>query len=275
MALFGSIIWWVTRNNILLRLGLLPFIMGIFLESKFPDSWNDYIYQLSPFTALYKFYFLKYLFVLIPGTIAGDWLLKEKDINPVEIKNSGALKIVGLLLFVVIVMNVSFLFTRQLVTNIIGTVVFLILVNWVIKKAILSNKKIFEQFFNAGAFTLLLGLTFETYESGIKKDISTYSYYFVTVGLVFFSFLVIAILQASSIFRSIHRFISLSGQNPMMAYVSVSLLLLPLIHLVGIYDYWNSMNTSFIMGFLKGLVFTLITCAITFPYTKKGINWKS
>ncbi len=275
MALFGSIIWWITRNNILLRLGLLPFIMGIFLGSKIPDSWNEFIYHLTPSTALYKFYFLKYLFILIPGTIAGDWLLKEKDINPVEIKNNRSLQIIGFLLFAVIVMTVSFLFTRQLVTNLVGTVVFLILINWIIKKATLSNKKIVEQFFSAGTLSLLLGLTFEAYESGIKKDISTYSYYFVTVGLAFFSFLVLAIFSVFTSFKPIHRFMVLSGQNPMMAYVSGSLLLLPLMHLLGINDYWNSMNTSFFMGFMKGLIFTLIACAITFPFTKKGINWKS
>ena len=275
MALFGSLIWWITRNNILLRLGILPFIMGIFLGAKFPDSWNDFIYQLSPSTALYKFYFLKYLFILIPGTIAGDWLLKEKDINPLEVKNNTVLKIVGLLLFVIIVLNVNFLFTRQLVTNLICSLLLLILINFLIKKTILSTKKIVELFFYAGTFSLLLGLTFESYEGGIKKDFSTYSYYFVTVGLAFFSFLFLAILQAFPIFKPIHRFMSLSGQNPMMAYVSGSLLLLPLMHLFGINDYWNSMNTSFFMGFMKGLIFTITACAITFPFTKKGINWKS
>lgn len=275
MALFGTISWWITRNNILLRLGILPFIMAIFLGSKIPDSWNEFVYLLTPSTAVYKFYFLKYLFILIPGTIAGDWVLQEKDINPLEVKTNMYLKIIGLLLFVLVVMNVSFLYTRQLITNLICSMIGLALVYFLINKTILSNIKILEQFFYAGAFSLLLGLSFESYEGGIKKDVSTYSYYFVTVGLAFFSFLVLAILQASPIFKPIHRFMSLSGQNPMMAYVSGSLLLLPLMHLVGIYDYWNSMNTNFFMGFMKGLLFTLVACSITFPFTKKGFIWKS
>jgi predicted acyltransferase len=275
MALFGTISWWLTRNNILLRLGILPFIMAIFLGSKVPESWNEFIYLLTPSTALYKFYFLKYLFILIPGTIAGDWLLQEKDISPLEVKTNTNLKIIGLLLFILVITNVSFLYTRQLVTNLVCSMIGLAMVYFLIHKTVLNNKKLLEHFFYAGTFSLLLGLSFESYEGGIKKDVSTYSYYFVTVGLAFFSFLVLAILQAIPIFKPIHRFMSLSGQNPMMAYVSGSLLLLPLMHLVGIYDNWNSMNTNFFMGFMKGLLFTLVSCSITIPFTKKGFIWKS
>lgn len=275
MAFFGTIIWWFTRNNILLRLGILPFVMAIFFGAKIPDSWNEFIYNLTPTAALYKFYFLKYLFILLPGTIAGDWLMQSKDLNSLEIKHNWNLKIVGFLLFSVIVWNVIFLFTRQLVTNVICSIVGLVLINWVIKKSVLSNKKLVEQFFYAGTFSLLLGLTFEAYEGGIKKDFSTYSYYFVSVGLAFFSFLVLAIFQSFVILKPMHQFMVRSGQNPMMAYVSGSLLLLPIMHLVGISDYWDKMNSSFMMGFLKGLLFTLFACAITIPFTKKGLVWKS
>jgi predicted acyltransferase len=120
-----------------------------------------------------------------------------------------------------------------------------------------------------------LGLSFEAYEGGIKKDFSTYSYYFVTVGLAFFSFIVLAVLQSLTIAKPIHRFMVLSGQNPMMAYVSGSLLLLPIMHLTGVIDYWNGMNGSFFSGFLKGLLFTILACGVTFPFTKKGMVWKS
>lgn len=61
----------------------------------------------------------------------------------------------------------------------------------------------------------------------------------------------------------------------MMAYVSGSLLVLPLLQLTGIYDVWSAMNHNAGMGFLKGLIFTLIACGITIPFTKKGMIWKS
>jgi hypothetical protein len=61
----------------------------------------------------------------------------------------------------------------------------------------------------------------------------------------------------------------------MMAYISGSLFLLPIMHLTGIIHHWNEMNDSFFAGFLKGLIFTLVACGITIPFTKKGMVWKS
>jgi len=275
MALFGTIIWWITRNNLLLRIGILPFIMAIFLGSKIPESWNALLYNLTPESAVYKFYFLKYLFILIPGTIAGDWLLKFKDVKAEDFRNNSWFKLFTAILLSIILCNVIFLFSRQLVLNLTITIGLLILAKYLFDKIILINKKIVEQFFYAGAFSLLLGLSFEAFEGGIKKDFSTYSYYFVTVGLAFFSLIVLAVLQTLSLGKNAHRFFVLTGQNPMMAYVSGSLLLMPIMHLTGINTYWDAMNSNAILGFLKGFSFTMIVCLIPIPFTKKGLIWKS
>ena len=60
----------------------------------------------------YKFYFLKYLFIIIPGTIAGDILVKNttEKVEKLSTKNN---LLTSILLFV-IVFNVYALFTRQL-----------------------------------------------------------------------------------------------------------------------------------------------------------------
>ena len=275
MALFGTLIWWVTRNNILLRIGILPFVMAIFLGSKISGSWNEYIYSLTPSSAIYKFYFLKYLFILIPGTIAGDWLLKFKDIDPLEVKKDSVFKIVGLILFITIISNVFFLFTRQLTINLISTIILLMIAKSYMHKLSISNKALIEKFFYAGAFSLFLGLSFEAYEGGIKKDFSTYSYYFVTVGLAFYGFIILSIIQGTGIGKRVHQFLVLAGQNPMMAYVTGSLFLIPIMNLTGIISYWDNMNSSFLLGFLKGFLFTLAACGFTIPFTKKGMTWKS
>jgi len=85
----------------------------------------------------------------------------------------------------------------------------------------------------------------------------------------------LAALQALPIGKNIHRFFVLTGQNPMMAYVSGSLLLMPIMHLTDINTYWDAMNSNSMLGFLKGFSFTMIVCLITIPFTKKGMIWKS
>lgn len=275
LALFGTIIWWITRNNLLLRIGILPFIMAIFLGSKIPESWNAFLYNLTPESSVYKFYFLKYSFILIPGTIAGDWLLKYKDVKASNFYNNNMFKFFALILFSIILSNLIFLFNRQLVLNLFVTIGLLILAKYLCNKIRISNKKIVEQFFYAGAFALLLGLSFEAFEGGIKKDFSTYSYYFVTVGIAFFSLIVLAALQAILLGKNVHQFFVLVGQNPMMVYVSGSLLLMPVMHITGINTYWDAMNGNAIMAFLKGFSFTMVVCYFTIPFTKKGMIWKS
>ena len=246
-----------------------------FLTGKIPDTWNEWLFSLTPEAGIYRFYFLKYLFIFIPGSIAGDWLLKHNDFSEKEIKANGLMKIVGLILLVLVVSNIIFLFTRQLNINLISTVVLLPLANLLIYKNQLPNKLLLQKLTAAGSYCLLLGLFFESYEGGIKKDFSTYSYYFVTSGLAFFALIILAILSSLSFSKPVHRFFVLTGQNPMMAYVLGALLLLPIMKITGLYTYWNAMNSSAFMGFLKGFVYTMVVCLVTIPFTKKGLVWKT
>ncbi|MBC7422300.1 MAG: DUF5009 domain-containing protein, partial [Ferruginibacter sp.] len=87
MALFGSTIWIFTQHKPWLRVAILPLVMAIFLSGKVADSWVSQVYNWSPLPWAYTFYYLKYLFIIIPGTFAGDWLLKAKN-NSIIIKPS-------------------------------------------------------------------------------------------------------------------------------------------------------------------------------------------
>jgi hypothetical protein len=66
-----------------------------------------------------------------------------------------------------------------------------------------------KKFWSAGFYLVLLGLFFEAYESGIKKDASTYSYYFVTSGLAFFMLIGFYGLQLSRVGASDYRLLKL------------------------------------------------------------------
>lgn len=275
MAFFGTLCWWFTRNNCLLRLGLLPFIMAVFLASAIPGTWNEFVFTLTPEAAIYKFYFLKYLFIFIPGTLAGEWLQQQGDFEAQAVWKDKAYSLLALLLACLLVSNLVLLFSRELVINMIVTVTLLGCCWMLIKRTALFQNVLIKNFFLAGSYALLLGLFFEAYEGGIKKDRSTYSYYFVTSGLAFFGFLIIAALPKVFVGNRIFTFLSKTGQNPMMAYVLGSLLLVPLLQLTGVYPYWAAMDGNAFLGLLKGLLFTVAVCWITLPFTKKGFIWKT
>jgi predicted acyltransferase len=283
MALFGTIIWWLTKNNPWLRIGILPFIMAVFLAGKEPiEGWAKLLYEFNSiggyeFDWLYKFYFLKYLFIIIPGTLAGEYFLKYSKNDPVKMDESknGLLKMISVLAFALIVSNTIFLFERYLFLNIILSVVIIIAIYFLMKKLVKENHQLLFHFFNAGAYLLLLGLFFEAYEGGIKKDSSTYSYYFVTSGLAFFMLIGFSGLALSKFGSSINNYLSLNGRNPMVAYIAGNLLLQPILHITKANLLFDMLNVNPILGFLKGVLFTGIVSLITIWFTKRGWFWKT
>lgn len=277
MALFGTLIWWWTRNYPWVRLGLLPFVMAVFLGGK-EGGWNKILFEFSPFPWLYKFYYLKYLFIIIPGTFAGDWLIQygRNGLKPVhDIRRNNFLLTASIISLLMIIVNISLLFARELVLNLALTGVFCLLVYLFIQKAYKDQDAMLKKFYYAGLYLLLLGLFFEAYEGGVKKDSSTYSYYFITSGLAFFVLIAFSGLQLLKTTAPLVHYLGLNGRNPMVAYVAGNLVLLPLMQLTGIIDEWNSLNTSFAAGLFKGVLFTSVVSFITVFFVKRKWFWKT
>jgi predicted acyltransferase len=283
MAFFGTTIWWLTKNNPLLRIGILPFIMAVFLAAKEPnEGWAKLLFNFESIAGfkinwLYKFYFLKYLFIIIPGTLAGEYFLQyaKNDAVKIDDNKNGLLKIIAGLAFILVISNTIFLFERYLFVNVIISAAIISIIYFFMKKLVKENHQLLFHFFTAGAYLLLLGLFFEAYEGGIKKDLSTYSYYFVTSGLVFFMLIGFSGLALGKFGASINNYLSLNGRNPMVAYIAGNLLLQPILHLTKANLLFNMMNVNPVLGFLKGVLFTGIVSLITILFTKKGWFWKS
>jgi predicted acyltransferase len=277
MALFGIIIWWFTKNDPWLRIGILPFVMAVILGAQNPGSWNEVLFKWSPLPWMYKFYYLKYLFIIIPGTLAGDWLLAEasriktasEEIPPATIKK------IAELAGVIIIANVILLFRRHLVINCVLTICCCATIYFILQKLRKEHPSLITRFFTAGTYLLMLGLFFEAWEGGIKKDPSTFSYYFVTAGLAFFMMLALYGLQLTEVGGKVVNYFSLNGKNPMVAYVTGNLLLLPLLHLTGGFALYTGMQKNIAGGVISGLLFTGIVSLVTVWFTKKGWQWKT
>ncbi|ANE49990.1 DUF5009 domain-containing protein [Flavisolibacter tropicus] len=276
MAFFGTLIWWFTRYRPMLRIGILPFVMAVFLGGKESGSWNETLFQFSPMVWAYKFYYLKYLFIIIPGTMAGEWLLRaavQKTETPVT--DYKRMAVISILSFSLVILNVALLFSRYLVMNLLITVVVLTILGFLLRSINKRQHLMLQRFFRAGVYLLLLGLFFEAYEGGIKKDFSTYSYYFVTSGLAFFMLIGFHGLQLFQSSGRLTHYLSLNGRNPMVAYVAGNLLLLPLLHLTGGITLFESMNSNAWIGFLRGALFTGIVSLITIFFTQRKWFWKT
>lgn len=276
MALFGTFIWWFTRNRPLLRMGLLPLVMAVLLTAKDTGAWNSALFNWSPLPWMYKFYYLKYLFIVLPGTFAGEWLLaRAKSDDQQLLKNKGT-GLAALLCLFLLLCNVVCLYKRWLVPNVLITTTLSLLLLQLLKNMTEgADKMLYQRFAQAGVYLLILGLFFEAFEGGIKKDISTFSYYFVTTGLAFLTLLSFVIFEKAGRFTGFITYLGNNGKNPMVAYTAGNLLLIPLLKITGGDALLDSLSGLPAGGFLRGLVFTGIVSLITLYCTRAKLFWKT
>ncbi|MBP9212161.1 MAG: DUF5009 domain-containing protein [Bacteroidetes bacterium] len=280
VAFFGSVLWMLTRTNILLRLGILGLLMALRLTQGIDGSWNQWIWNASPFPWMYKLYYLQYLFIVIPGSIAGDliyaWL--NAPTEPLkEERGWGSMQwgSVAILLTGVIGITVAGLFSRDVLLTMAVNAVLLAAVYAVLRSAHSSEARLFRTLFYWGTFWLLLGFFFEAYEGGIKKDRATVSYYFVTSGLAGYTYIVFSIIAEHLRRRWPFALIIDNGKNPMIAYVAGNVLILPILSLTALMPLLNELTYTPWLGFVKGVIFTLLVAVATQFFTKKGLFWRT
>jgi predicted acyltransferase len=278
MALTGTLCYYFTAHRPLWRLAILPVVAAFFLAGNTAqESWVSTIFHFKQIGRigidwLYKFYFLKYLFIIVPGTFAGEWLSKQwpsasqKRNHVVEI----GLSVIAILLIGV---NLYCLFARQLLANAIASTLLCGAALYFACKKLPAGAT--QRLVAAGSYLLLLGLCLEPWEGGIKKDPSTYSYYFVTTGLAFYMLILLQHIATFAAGKKLINYLAANGKNPMLAYVAGSLLVLPLLALSGLAPFWDAMHQNAGMGLLKGLLFTAAVSAITLLFNRLGWFWKS
>lgn len=389
VSLTGSIIYLLTIGHPLRRLALLPFLVALFMAAHTANSWPAQLIHTSWLPWLYLPAYQEYLLIIIPGTVAGEWIaqwlekMKANDTskglvesyqkkseavlengNPLKggrgavlengnkVKNDekavlenenkvrtrseemkekeNALALpVALLSLALIVVNVVLLFGRHLVANLVATMVLTALTAWLLRsrreagttgveaakqraaskdassqnaaKREVSNREassqeaakqevynqksssipasptlhFWQRLSSAGAYLLLLGLCLESYEGGIRKDDVTLSYLFVTCGLAFYALLLLTVVCDHWHVRWLCAPLEMVGKNPMVAYVSASMVIIPVLILTHIYPYIDALSSQPLTGFLKGVLLTALCMALTAWFTHKRWFWKT
>ncbi len=274
-ALFGTIVWLVTRRNWWLRIGILG-VLAAFRLAHGSEGWIKVLWDFSPFTWLYQLYFLQYLFIVIPGTMIGDmiaqWMGEANDGDRHQLPGLSAV-LMMLLLFIpleLIGLKARWVTPTVLLSIGLAVAVWLLIRHW----DGVSGRYL-KRFYVWGVYWLMLGLMFEPYEGGIKKDHPTLSYYFLTTGLA------IILLMAFIIIIDIWRkpgYLKLlidSGQNPMIAYVGMKCIIHPIIQPTGIFGLMEKLTSAPWPGFFRGLFLTIVLAWIVSVFTHKKLFWRA
>ncbi len=280
MAVFGSVIYLYTMHRLLTRIAVLPCVMAILLSSSdaFAGSWQKALFDFTPFDWLYQFRFLKYLFIVLPGTYAGEmlykWLSSTNNYQSGKKDKRNALVLL-VLTFSLVGINLYGLFTRKLELNFIASVVLLLLGFMVIRKPESAFSLLWKRLFFLGGSLVLWGLFFEAFEGGIRKDSSTFSYYFLTSGLACMALIFFSVLCDFFGRKKITAFLTLSGQNPMIAYVSADMVVYPLAKMAGVLSVFFVWCADGWWGLFQGIVITALVTLITIFFSKKQLYWRT
>jgi predicted acyltransferase len=289
MAVFGSLLWLFTRSNVTLRLGILVMLLALQFASG-SEGWVQQLWRVSPAPWIFQFYYLKYLFIVIPGTIAGDLSLNTPPqvlVGP-EITEPTPLSpdsqhrwshpqlalIIGSMLTICGVLLIG-LQARWLWQTTLLVAILCWASNFVVTKSDHPVEQRIRQYYQWGMYWLALGLAFEPFQAGIKKDPSTYSYYFVTAAIASFLLIVFTLLIDRLHQQKRLQLLIENGQNPMIAYVAFANLLWPLLQLSGLEDWIIAQTSTPILGVLKGVIYTLLVALLTSFCTRQKFFWKT
>lgn len=281
MAVFGSLVWVLTRRQLLPRLGVMGLLLA-FRLSNLPnpvEGWPHAVWTWSPpfLSWLYQFYYLQYLAVVIPGTIAGDLLLEwsTRPDNESAAQPRSRLSLVAVLLFTLVVLVLTGLEARWLGPTTLAAFGLVACTGWLLGRPSDATGRLYQRLFSWAGYWLVLGLCFEPFEGGIKKDHPTLSYYFVTCGLAICLLLVLSILI--DVFRR-ERWLRLlieNGQNPMIPYAGINNFITPVLALTGVAGGLNHFASTPWRGFGKGLFVTLLMAWVTGWLTRRRVFWRT
>ncbi|MDK2973161.1 MAG: hypothetical protein PWP23_2916 [Candidatus Sumerlaeota bacterium] len=249
MAVFGALYWLVTRGSLLSRVAGLGIVYAALEANKVSGSWVNV--WLAPhirlggwrveFGWLYNFAWLKYLFIVVPGSIAGDQLLAWMQARRGETDGKSALSwsrarlwfLSAVLFGVVVFLHIGLQARWNVLTPVVSLGACGVLLA-ITRGASTPTERFLRQLLGWGTFWLVVGLLFEPTEGGIKKDPSNMSYYFVSSALSAFLLLCFTVWIDLFGFRRTFGMLVANGQNPMIAYAGIRNLLAPVMALTGI-----------------------------------------
>lgn len=265
VALTGSLVWLLTKDNIKLRW----LIWGVILALKAVDSYTDLLKWANlphPVDYIISPDWIQYLLIAIPASVVGDLLLKgnRPACNDREHKIAPWMIAVATLLLQLVT-----LYIRKVSVDIPMTILLMAAYLGLTNKGHGTGNEVAY----IGYALLLLGIFFDPLDGGIAKDNCNITYLLVSGGMA--AIAASLFIDAEACGRSF-GFLGKCGQNPMIAYTIVWFVIEPLLYAVGIMGFVDGLaDGSVVWGLLRGVFLTALMCLSTNLFTKHNLFWRT
>ncbi len=274
----GSLLWYATRRDLLARLAVLAGVVALSLAA-LAEGWVQTLWWGSPAPWLFEVSSLKLLAVVIPGTIAGDllvaWRKAPEEAPPPEARWSGArLRLLACLGIAFTPLLVVGLTQRRVVETTLLAMGLCAGGLALVRRPASAAERAARGLYLWSAFWLVLGLTLEPFEGGIKKVPGTLSYYFALSGNT--GMLLVALIAGLDLRAKPPRWARLLidvGQNPMLCYVTFTLLLNPALDLIPPLGALLTGSPAELL--LRSLLSVALVAVLVQQLTRRRIFWRT
>jgi predicted acyltransferase len=276
-SLVASLVWYVTRDRIRVRLGVLVGMVLLYAGAK-TGTFGDGFLFASPIWPIEPFR-LTLLTIAIPGTIAGDVVLRwMRAADTPDTDNDTGWSRGRLWGLVAVSAAVTPLVVVGLYQRQVALTALLALAStgaglWLTRNPVTATERMLRSLFAWGALWLMIGLALEPVQGGIKKTPETLSYFFTVTGTT--SLLLVsltALIDGLRQTRATKILVDL-GHNPLLMYVMFTVLLNSVFEMIPPLRpvLQGSPGTSII----RTLAMTAFTVVLVSWASRKRIYWRT
>jgi len=275
-ALAGSVIWYLTRDNLTARIAVLGAAVALYLGAR-SEGWVQDWWWSSPVSWAFQPSWFTLLTIVIPGTIAGDLVLRwMRSADPGAVPSAwtrGRVATVAAIATALTPIAVFGLYNRavQLTTQVsIALILAGVILTW---RPSSSTERMLRSLFVWGGMWLVLGLFLEPFENGIRKVPDTLSYFFTLAGLT--TMLLVALTALVDVLdrrKWVAPLIDV-GTNPLLMYVMFTILINSTLELIP--PMRDLLQASPGEAILRSAIQVTLVVLVVRYVTRKHIYWRT
>lgn len=274
-SLAASVIWYFTRDNIPARLAVLGGCVALYLGAR-QEGWIQSWWYASPAPWAFTPSMLGLMTVVLPGTIAGDMVLRwMRSEEPAPVASWTRMRATTLALLCLSLTPIVVIgaYTRavapmtQLVLGLLAAGLFLT------ARPVTATERMLRSLFIWGALWLTFGLFMEPFEGGMKKVPETLSYFFTIAGLTTTLLVALAVLIDVLGAKKLARPLIDVGHNPLLAYVLFTVLINSILEMI--VPMRGFMRDTVALSFARSVLTTAAVVAIVGVISRRKIYWRT
>ncbi len=277
LYLFGSLAWFLTRDNHKWRLAAFILVL-ILCAVTMPFDIQPKLYAVKSIRWFFNMEYFYFLLILIPATYIGDLLQKKisssQGYNPLE--KGKRIGLLFLLFLGLIVWEMVALYNGFLLLNFIVSLIVAVVIWFSIEK----NLPEYTTQARLSMILLISGLVSLFIEGSITKCPCTVSYCLVTTSLSILLLMLMDYVSAHAdkgFVSFFTRIFSGAGSNPLMSYITFGNFLMPLFKLTGLIVIYQAAYPQGYpwIGVARAFMVVLLTMSMVAFMSERKIFWRA